>query len=392
MNNDLIYESMSRIMKIDTKKLKKVSMETSLSDIGLTSLLTIALIVDIEKQMNIEILDSDLTSENFKTVGTLFQMLSKYTQKKINKKVLIVDADGVLWKGVAGEETLLIDKQVIELQRKIIQLYNNGVLICICSKNQIENINDAFSLQNMILKREHFTLIVANKNDKVKNIHYIAKKLNLGIDSFVFVDDNDYEVGFVSLNLPEVFCIKFDHDNFEFFDKKMNTLFTATVGLDINRTQLYREQMNRERDKNSIISVEDYNKLLKTEIFFEKAMLQSCERLSELSKRTNQFNLSNKRYSKEEIKSLILSDDYDVFVLSIKDKYGDMGIVAMAVLKNNVIEALMMSCRVLGRDFELYFLERIKEKIGSKVYGCYKMTEKNKLYSAFYSNNGVITI
>ena len=92
----------------------------------------------------------------------------------------------------------MIDKQVIELQRKIIQLYNNEVLICICSKNQIENINDAFSLQNMILKREHFTLIVANKNDKVKNIHYIAKKLNLGIDSFVFVDDNDYEVGFVS--------------------------------------------------------------------------------------------------------------------------------------------------------------------------------------------------
>lgn len=276
MNNDLIYESMSRIMKIDTKKLKKVSMETSLSDIGLTSLLTIALIVDIEKQMNIEILDSDLTSENFKTVGTLFQMLSKYTQKTFNKKVLIVDADGVLWKGVAGEEPLLIDKQVIELQRKIIQLYNNGVLICICSKNQIENINDAFSLQNMILKREHFTLIVANKNDKVKNIHYIAKKLNLGIDSFVFVDDNDYEVGFVSLNLPEVFCVKFDHDNFKFFDKKMNDLFPATVGLDINRTQLYREQINRERDKNSIISVEDYNKLLKTEISFEKAMLQSC--------------------------------------------------------------------------------------------------------------------
>lgn len=383
---------MSRIMKIDTEKLKKVSMETSLSDIGLTSLLTIALIVDIEKQMNIEILDSDLTSENFKTVGTLFQMLSKYTQKTFNKKVLIVDADGVLWKGVAGEEPLLIDKQVIELQRKIIQLYNNGVLICICSKNQIENINDAFSLQNMILKREHFTLIVANKNDKVKNIHYIAKKLNLGIDSFVFVDDNDYEVGFVSLNLPEVFCVKFDHDNFKFFDKKMNDLFPATVGLDINRTQLYREQINRERDKNSIISVEDYNKLLKTEISFEKAMLQSCERLSELSKRTNQFNLSNKRYSKEEIKSLILSDDYDVFVLSIKDKYGDMGIVAMAVLKNNVIESFMMSCRVLGRDFELYFLERIKEKIGLKIYGCYKMTEKNKFYSAFYSNNGVITI
>ena len=119
---------------------------------------------------------------------------------------------------------------------------------------------------------------------------------------------------------------------------------------------------------------------------------EECSRLSELSVRTHQFNLSNREYTKEELENFLCDSNYKIFSLSAQDKYGDMGIVGMAVVNRNVIEAFMLSCRVFGRDFEKILINKIKDASSAPIFGVYVPTDKNYLYSDFYRDNGVKTI
>jgi FkbH-like protein len=202
----------------------------------------------------------------------------------------------------------------------------------------------------------------------------------------VFVDDSEYELGLVNAFLPEVDTVKADYSNLSFIDE-IKSFFGHAQSSDLNRTKLYKEQKEREKEKLMFKTVEEYNASLETKYICDFAAKEHLDRVSELSQRTNQFNMSGKRYSK--------NDPCVVLYLSASDKYGDMGIVGAAMIKNAetavVIENFMLSCRVFDRGFEYILLDKIKElSHGKNLYGVYVQTEKNQRYAGFYAENGVL--
>lgn len=393
MKQTKIIKCLAKALKKDISEFQFIDSKTPLSDLGLTSLSFISFIVELEEECNIEVLDSDLLFENFSTLQKLFQTLEKYFPgENAIKKVLILDADNVLWKGISGEEKIEIDADILNFQEYLLELYQNGVLLCLCSKNQTEIIEQSFSDENMRLKQENFAVFLANRNDKVSNIKQIAAELNLSVDSFVFADDSDYELGFVSLNFPEITCIKVDYQSTTFISGLKKLFESVHSTSKYNRTQLYREQKEREKEKHRYTSVQEYNQSLETKIRCERAQTEECARLAELSQRTHQFNLSAKQYTEAELEELISNPDYILLSLSVSDKYGDMGIVGMSVIHKNVIEAFMLSCRVFDRDLENVLLNKIKVLTSLPLYGIFHTNDKNHLFKNFYQNNGVIVI
>ena len=390
MNKQKIIALLAEALEILPEELEKYQSETPLTEIGLTSLKFISFIVKLEEVFDIEILDSDLLLENFLTTDKMFLTLQKYfIDEHPMKKCLILDADGVLWKGISGEEDILIDKQVLDFQTVLLDLYNRGVLLCVCSKNEDFLIDSSFNNPNMLLKKENFVIILSNRTDKVTNICAIADKLNLSLDSVVFVDDSDYELGFVEVNLPDVQCIKFNYYNTYVTEKISKPFADIQATSDINRTQLYLEQKSREKEKLRFTSVEEYNASLMTNAVVERAKAEDCARLAELSSRTHQFNLSARSYTEDQLNEMLANPEYNIFSLSVDDKYGRMGIVGMAVLKKSVIESFMISCRAFDRDFELMLLNTLKKISSVHLQGIYVKTDKNKRYASFYADNGV---
>ena len=393
MNKQKIIALLAEALEILPEELEKYQSETPLTEIGLTSLKFISFIVKLEEVFDIEILDSDLLLENFLTTDKMFLTLQKYfIDEHPMKKCLILDADGVLWKGISGEEDILIDKQVLDFQTHLLNLYDRGVLLCVCSKNEDFLIDHSFENPNMLLKKENFVIILSNRTDKVTNICAIADRLNLSLDSMVFVDDSDYELGFVEVNLPDVQCIKFNYYNTYVTEKISKPFADIQATSDINRTQLYLEQKSREKEKLRFTSVEEYNASLMTNAVVERAKAEDCARLAELSSRTHQFNLSARSYTEDQLNEMLANPEYNIFSLSVDDKYGKIGIVGMAVLKKSVIESFMISCRAFNRGFEFMLLDEIKKTSDVPLEGRYIMTDKNKRYASFFADNGVNTI
>ena len=392
MNQNKILNILSDILEIDTDTLTALDKDKNLLDLDFSSLKFITFIVAVEEEFGIEILDSDLIFDNFSTLNKITHMLKKYLSNNVFKKVLITDADNVLWRGISGEEEILIDQNVEKYHSLLSNLYERGVLLCICSKNEENNIQSALTNTSLTLNRDHFVIIKANRNDKVSNINDISDELGLSIDSFVFVDDSDYELGYVNLNLPQITTIKADFSNMTFINT-ISDLFDHvhdTSGL--NRTQAYHDQKQREKEKHRFTTVEEYNESLETVINCEKALSSEYERIAELSQRTNQFNLSNARYTSGELERMALTKEYAIYSLSIKDKFGDMGIVGAAVVYENTIEAFMISCRAFDRGIEKHLIDKIKKALATEISGIYIRSEKNKRFENFYRDNGVKTI
>lgn len=399
MDKEQILLYLAKVLEKDIEDIKNFPENAPLSDNGLDSIKFISFIVELENTFGFEVYDSDLLLTNFETLEKTYNILQKYFKpdntKQSLKKCLVLDCDGVLWKGIAGEENIIIDEQVIKFQNELVKLYEKGVLLCLCSKNEPENIYEIFQHFNMPLKQEHITLKKINANDKIQNIKEISTELNISTDSLIFVDDNPYEIGLVSSLMPEVETVKADYTS-NFIDI-INRIFSAGENIpqnDLNRTKLYIEQKERVKSFASFNSVEEYNASLETKIICAPACTEHITRIAELSQRTNQFNLAAEHYSKEEIENFIKNKLYTVLYLSASDKYGDMSIVAAAVVKklpdSVLIKNFMLSCRVFGRGFEYIILNKIKDMFkDSFISGVFKLTEKNKKHNYFYKENGV---
>lgn len=391
MNREKILEILANVIEIDKASLLELPAGTMLSELGLDSLQFIRFVVALEEEFKIEILDSDLLISNFETIEMLFDTLKKYfLSENALKKVLVCDCDNVLWHGIAGEEEIHTDISTNAFQEAIIDLYNQGVIICLCSKNDPKNIEAAFDTLDMPLKEKHILLSKVNMTDKATNIKQIAAELNLSVDSFVFVDDSEYELDLVSCILPKIITIHVEYPDGDFIERVK--LCFATNSTDIDRTQQYREQKEREKEKQQFATAAEFNASLETEVICALAVSSQAARIAELSQRTNQFNLSNARYSESEINSFIIDENYTVYTLSVSDKYGDMGIVGSAIIQKinkPVIIGFFLSCRVFGREFEKFLLDKVKSNFIDSLSGIYKKTEKNKRFEKFYAENGV---
>lgn len=305
------------------------------------------------------------------------------------KKCLVVDLDNTLWDGVVGEDGLDGIKPNRELQKHILNLYDQGAVLAINSKN---NFNDAMEVfekhPDMILRKNHFAAWRINWQDKSLNINELADELMLGSDSFVFVDDSPFEQNILAANCPEVAVL--NPQNLKDYSGFSKLKITEE---DTRRGQMYVEERTRKELQSSLGKVEDFLQQLNLEVSIKPVEDSAIARASQLTQKTNQFNLTTRRYSEEQIKNF-LSDDGKIWTIQAKDRFGDYGIIGLAMLRQNEktwqIENFLMSCRVLGRGLENAFLtfvlEQAKNHGAAEVAGEFIPTAKNKLCEPFYKS------
>jgi FkbH-like protein len=393
------------------------------------------------KELNDEILAISLKSENvycldlehlFSIVGSenaysqrswevaknpftqkIFSVLAKEYLKYLRaiigktKKCLVLDCDGTLWGGVLGEDGPACVKiggsypgsSFSNFQKYILNLKAKGVILALCSKNNENDVIDFIEKnENVLLKKEHFATYKINWKDKATNILEIAAELNIGYDSIVFVDDNEFECDWVRQKIPEVTVINVNGDPalFQNILSKNGYFDSLTFSEeDKNKTEMYLGEKIRTELKLNSDSYEDYLFSLNLEAEIENVQPNDIARVSQLTLKTNQFNLTTKRYTEDDILRFLRTDDVIIYTLKAKDKISDLGLVATAIviLENDVckIDTFVMSCRALGRGLEnalLIFI--IKEMIlmnKNFILGSFIPSKKNIQTKDFYFKN-----
>lgn len=330
-------------------------------------------------------------------------------EKRTPKKVLLLDLDNTLWGGLAGEAEhtpIVLSEEhgglaYKNLQRVILQMQKQGVLLGIVSKNNEEDAMEILEHHpHMVLGTECFAIRKINWMPKHENIKEIAKELNLGTDSFVFWDDNPTERQLVKEMLPEVTVPEFPQKP-EDLAPTMVTIyreyFTKSVltGEDLEKTEQYAANAQRSQLAESATSFEDYLKQLN--IVMKRVNPQEhVERFTQLVNKTNQFNLTTKRYTQNQVQELLDDANKRVYLYNVADRFGDNGIVAAAIVdvagEMPVIEEFVMSCRVMGKNIEYAVAEDIEKDLRqagySGVRGRYIPTPKNKPVEKLYGQLG----
>lgn len=324
------------------------------------------------------------------------------------KKCAVLDLDNTLWGGVIGDDGL-DNIQIGELgtgrafsdfQQWLKELTKRGILLAVCSKNNEETAKEPFEKHpEMVLRLEDFALFVANWNDKAVNIKYIQQTLNIGMDSLVFIDDNPFERNLVRNTIPEVTVPELPEDPSLYlsFLKKENLFETGSYSLgDSDRTQQYRAEAQRVQQQQNFGSIDDYLKSLEMIGYYAPFDSFNIPRISQLTQRSNQFNLRTVRYTEREITDIAVSDKYITLYFTLKDKFGDHGLISVVIMEKQTdelfIDTWLMSCRVLKRTAEEFIINTIVKtaKVNgfSKVIGEYIPTAKNRMVADIYSQLG----
>jgi len=297
------------------------------------------------------------------------------------RKCLILDLDNTLWQGVVGEdgvEKIIPDKK---LQNYILSLMKQGIILAINSKNNLEDAMEAIEKHPaMVLRKNNFAAWRINWQNKDLNMRELAEELNLGLDSFVFVDDDSLQRAMIQSLMPEVAVVPPQFlESFSGF-----TAFKVTEE-DARRGQMYVEDRQRRESQGSFENLDEFLSQLKMEVAIVSVDENNLSRVSQLTQKTNQFNLTTHRYSEEEIKKF-LQIGGKVWALKVRDKFGDYGLTGVVMAESQGhfwrIDNLLLSCRVLGRGVEnalmAYILEQAKKHGASVVRGEYISTKKNK--------------
>ena len=297
----------------------------------------------------------------------------------ISKKCIVLDLDNILWGGIIGEDSfdeISLGPQppgnvFYEFQRFIKALTQRGIILAINSRNNFE---DAMKVIRehpyMILREDDFSCIVINWGDKVQNIREIAKKLNIGLDSLVFFDDDPVNREYVKRELPQILVPELPSDPAE-YSKILLSLndfnsFEIT-NEDFKRKEMYSQQEKRLELEKSSSNLEDFLKTLGLHVILEKANSFTIPRISQLTLKTNQFNLTTKRYQKEDIEKFAQSDDVLIVSAKVSDKFGDNGITGVCIVKKPnkkewLIDTFLLSCRIMGREIEKVIMNHIIEQ------------------------------
>jgi len=305
----------------------------------------------------------------------LNNILKAYTGKI--KKVLVLDLDNTLWGGIIGEDgidgiKLSEDgegKIYRDFQKNIKALKDLGIILTICSKNNIDDVKEVFEKHPlMVLKWDDFIIKKINWNNKVENIKSIAEELNVGIDSLVFIDDNPVERNIVKENLKEVEVVNFPENIENLVNWFIDVIyeFFPKINLtkeDIKKTEQYKANLKRSELLKKVSDIEDFIKNLNIELHIYIDNKNFISRAAQLTQKTNQFNLTTKRYTENDIRTFMESEEKIVFLLEYKDKFQNEGIIGEAIVKiesdRAVLDTFLMSCRVIGRKVEYTFLYEI---------------------------------
>ena len=325
------------------------------------------------------------------------------------KKCLILDLDNTTWGGIIGDDGiegiqigyLGIGKVFTELQLWAKQLKQRGIILAVCSKNTEDIAQEPFIKHpDMVLRLADIAVFVANWDTKVANIRYIQSILNIGFDSMVFVDDNPFEREMVKAGIPEITVPELPEDPAEYlvYLRSLNLFETASVTEeDELRTQQYKEEVERNILLRSFDDENDFLANLLMESYPHPIDQFNIPRVAQLSQRSNQFNLRTVRYTDEDIKLICANPDYYTLSLSLKDRFGDHGLICVIILKKIdakqlFIDTWIMSCRVLKRGMENYTLNAIVDLAAfhnfEQIIGEYIPTKKNGIVKNHYPNLG----
>lgn len=325
-----------------------------------------------------------------------------------SRKCLVLDCDQVLWGGILGEDGLNHIKLGASypgscyqsFQEEVLNLHEQGIILALCSKNNEADVLEALDQHpDMLLRRNHFATWQINWDDKASNLVKIAAHLNIGLDSLVFVDDSEFECNWVKEQLPQVDVLCLSMEPSLFRRKLQDKGYFDTLILseeDKQRNQMYQAESTRKGLLEKAGSLDDYLKSLQMVADIGHADPVTIPRIAQLTQKTNQFNLTTRRYTPADIEQLTLNSQTDVIYLTLTDHISEMGLVGVAIVKYTGkradIDSLLLSCRVLGRCVEDVFLAHIISKAISRgcqeIHGEYLTTVKNQQVAQFYPQHG----
>jgi FkbH-like protein len=327
------------------------------------------------------------------------------------KKCLILDLDNTLWGGILGEDGISGIKiggdypgnAFLDFQKAILELYKSGVILAVCSKNNESDVFEAWDKNpNILIKKEHLALYRINWQNKAENIASIIKQLNIGADSIVFLDDNPAEREIVKQFLPSVETPDFPSRPYMLpvFIKTVSDNYFKTYQLtqeDKSKTKQYKENTKREEFQKGFVNFDEYLSSLEIEIKVQQASTLTIPRIAQMTQKTNQFNLTTRRYSESDILSFIQCGNW-VYTVSVSDRFGDNGITGLVIInidKTNVkanIDSLLLSCRILGKGIEEAFMFTVFEKLKKagiqEIEATYIQSAKNEQVKSFYDKLG----
>lgn len=324
-----------------------------------------------------------------------------------NKKVISLDLDNTLWGGVIGDDgrdgieigpETPVGQSYSEFQEFIKGYKNYGILLTVCSKNDEENASLGLTHPESVLKPEDFVSIKSNWDDKDRNIEQTAADLSLLTESFVFIDDNPAECEIVSSQLPEVDTVNFTSAGDAMYILSRSGFFEVTSFSDddVRRGKMYEDNINRERSKKNFENYHDFLLSLEMEAEIDDFQPVYLKRITQLTNKSNQFNLTTRRYTENEMDLICKSKRHIRLYGRLRDKFGDNGVVSVVIGKceGDVldIELWLMSCRVLKRDLESAMLDALVEKCREKgiktVRGYYYKTKKNGIVANLFGTLG----
>ena len=330
------------------------------------------------------------------------------------RKCLVLDLDNTLWGGVVGEDGphgIKIDpgdpegEAYADFQRTVRSLKARGVLLAIASKNNVEDVDAVFEQRpEMPLQKEDFAAMEVGWHSKVQSLQSIAATLNIGVDSLVFLDDDSAERAMVRGALPDVFVPELPDDPayYASFLKKQGWFEKSSVTEeDVTRSRQYQAQAKRAALGRAIGNLDRYLNDLRTRVSIRRARPEDLARVHQLFTKTNQFNVTTKRYSLGEVEGFARSDQHILGVATSKDRFGDLGLIGVFLLEitgsNVEVDSLLLSCRALGRGVETVVMNAIKEEArraleGGLLLARFVPTRKNAPASGFFESQGLEAI
>ena len=325
-------------------------------------------------------------------------------------KVLVCDLDNTLWGGVIGEdgiEGIVLGEHeetcpYLRTQRAILNLYDRGIILAICSKNNRDDALQALERhERMLLRPHHFAAMRMNWNDKPSNLAEIATEISVGRDALVFLDDNPVEREHVMQAAPEVRVLDLPDDVQRFADVVHRFPLFERLRLtseDRERGAMYAQQRCREELQKSAASVEDYYRSLRMRMRARPVTSDTVARASQLTQKTNQFNMTTRRYTEAEIAAFAAGGTHRAWTVQVADRFGDNGIVGLLIVETSPVEwridTLLMSCRVIGRTVETAMLAWLAEQAraagATRLIGEFIPTKKNAPAADTFPGHGFV--
>jgi FkbH-like protein len=325
-----------------------------------------------------------------------------------SRKVLVLDLDNTIWGGVIGDdgvEKIQIGRETpvaeayTAFQEYCLSLHKRGILLAVCSKNNEEVAKQGFEHPDSVLKLEHISCFKANWEPKHENVLAIARELNLGVESFVFVDDNPAERAIVEAQIPGIVVPNIGNEVSRYATIIEEGRYFEAISLseeDLTRAELYRSNSVRANLEVKFASYGEYLDSLEMSAEIERFKPLYLERSAQLTNKSNQFNLTTRRYTLAELEEIMHDDRYIGLYGKLSDRFGDNGLISIVLGRREVdvlhLDLWLMSCRVLKRDMELAMLDVLVENARAEsittLRGYYLPTKKNGMVADHYEKLG----